>query len=172
MVCDQHCCLDGKIVNLFHYLFKGHFSLQREAYSNACDCQNIPADRTRHCRIACNMLRLIHMYPANEYGRSESRPFVIYDYFMIVFIRRTPEEDDTASECIRTVAATCGCKILQLCEYDVNVYQYDENCEWTPQEYQFMQQRRQLIARLKYFCISLNSTCFKIKIITRNIMFL
>ena len=88
---------------------------------------------------------------------------------MIVFIKRAPEEDNTASECIRTVAATCGCKILQLCEYDTNVYQYDENCEWTPQEYQFMQQRRQLI---ECFCISLNSTCFKIKIITRNIVFM
>ena len=40
------------------------------------------------------------------------------------------------------------------------------------QEYQFMQHERQLITRPRYFCISLNSTCFKIKIITRNIMFL
>ena len=31
-------------------------------------------------------------------------------------------EDNTASECIRTVAATYGCKILQLYEYDANVY--------------------------------------------------
>ena len=30
-------------------------------------------------------------------------------------------EDDTASECIRTVAATYGCKILQLYEYDASV---------------------------------------------------
>ena len=38
-------------------------------------------------------------------------------------------EDDTASECIRDVAATYGCKILQLYEYDSKVYGYDANCE-------------------------------------------
>ena len=38
--------------------------------------------------------------------------------------------------------------------------------------YQFMQQKRQLIAGLRYFCISLNCTRFKIKVITRNITFL
>ena len=34
----------------------------------------------------------------------------------------------------------------------------------TPQEYQFMQHKRQLITKMRYFCISLTSTCFKIKI--------
>ena len=84
------------------------------------------------------------------------------------------EEDNTASERFLTVAATYGCTILQLYEYDANVYGYDENCglRMTPQEYQFMQHKRQLITELGYFCISLNSTCFKIKIITRNIMLL
>ena len=38
-------------------------------------------------------------------------------------------EDITASECIRTVAITHGCKILQLYEYDANVYGYDANGE-------------------------------------------
>ena len=38
-------------------------------------------------------------------------------------------EDNTASECIRTVAATYGCKILQLYECDANVLGYDENWE-------------------------------------------
>ena len=52
--------------------------------------------------------------------------------FMTVLIRRTPVEDNTASECIRTVAATYGCKILQLYEYDANMYGYDANCEWPP----------------------------------------
>ena len=33
-------------------------------------------------------------------------------------------EDNTALECIPTVAATHGCKILQLYEYDANVYGY------------------------------------------------
>ena len=32
---------------------------------------------------------------------------------MTVFIRRAQAEDKTASECIRTVAATYGCKILR-----------------------------------------------------------
>ena len=41
----------------------------------------------------------------------------------------------------------------------------------TSQEYQFMQHKRQLITGLRYFCISLNSTWFKIKILIRNIMF-
>ena len=31
-------------------------------------------------------------------------------------------QDNTASECIRTVAAKYGCKILQLYEYDANVF--------------------------------------------------
>ena len=70
------------------------------------------------------------MCPATESGRSESAPFVIDDYFfMTIFIRRAPVEDHTASECIRIAAATHGCKILQLYEYDANVYGYDANCE-------------------------------------------
>ena len=65
------------------------------------------------------------MYPATESGRSESGPFVVNDYFfMTVFIRRAPVEENTASECIRAVAATYGCKIVQLYEYDANVYGY------------------------------------------------
>ena len=37
---------------------------------------------------------------------------------MTVFIRRAPVGDNTASECIPTIAATYGvCKILQLYEY-------------------------------------------------------
>ena len=38
-------------------------------------------------------------------------------------------EDNAASECIRNVAATYGCKILQLYEYNANMYEYDANCE-------------------------------------------
>ena len=69
------------------------------------------------------------MYPATKSGRNESGPFVIDDYFLrSVVIRRAPVEDNIASECIRTVAATYGCKILQLYEYDENVYGYDANC--------------------------------------------
>ena len=82
-------------------------------------------------------------------------------------------EDKTASECICTVAATYGCKILQLYEYDPNE-RVRIRCElrMTPQEYQFIQHTRQLINGLRYSCISLNSTGLKIKIITRNAMFL
>ena len=50
------------------------------------------------------------MYPATESGQSESGPFVIDDYFLTVFIRRAPVEDNTASQGIRTVAPTYGCK--------------------------------------------------------------
>ena len=53
-------------------------------------------------------------------------------FFMNVFIRRAPVKHNTASECIRTVAATCGCKILQVYEYDANVYGYNANCERHP----------------------------------------
>ena len=62
------------------------------------------------------------MYPTTESSRSESGPFVVDDYFfMTVFISRAPVEDTTASECIRTIGATYGFKILQLYEYDANV---------------------------------------------------
>ena len=50
-------------------------------------------------------------------------------FFMTVFIRRAPVEDNTASERIHTVAATYGCKILQPYKYDANVYRYDAICE-------------------------------------------
>ena len=62
------------------------------------------------------VVKLIHMYPATESCRSES-----VDY-LTVFIRRAPLKHNTASECIRTVAATYGCKILQ-------PYKYDAICE-------------------------------------------
>ena len=67
------------------------------------------------------------MCPATKSG--ESGPSVTDDYFLTVFIRGAPVEDNTASECVRTVAATYGCKILQLYEYNANVHGYDANCE-------------------------------------------
>ena len=79
------------------------------------------------------------MYPATESGQSESGPFVTDDYFLPFFIRRAPVEDNAASECIRTTAATYCCKILQLYQYNADVYGIP------PQEYQFMQHKRQLI---------------------------
>ena len=38
-------------------------------------------------------------------------------------------EDNTASECIGTVAATYGCKILQLYEYEANEYGSEAKCQ-------------------------------------------
>ena len=69
------------------------------------------------------------MCPATKFCRSESGPFVTDDYILTVFIRGAPVEDNTASECIRTVAAMYGCKILQLYEYNANVSGYDANGE-------------------------------------------
>ena len=63
------------------------------------------------------------------YGRFWKFPKVYLLFFMTVFIRRASEVDNAASECTRTVAATYGCKILQLFEYDANVYGYDASCE-------------------------------------------
>ena len=50
-------------------------------------------------------------------------------FCMTVFNRRGPVEDNTASEHIRIVAATYGCKILLLYEYYANVYGYNAKCE-------------------------------------------
>ena len=38
-------------------------------------------------------------------------------------------KDNTVSECNGTVAATYGCKILQLSEYVANEYGYDAKCK-------------------------------------------
>ena len=45
------------------------------------------------------------------------------------FIPEAPIEKSIASECIRTVAVTYGCKILELFKYNANGYGYDANCE-------------------------------------------
>ena len=60
-------------------------------------------------------------------------------------------EKITASGRIRTVAATYGCKILQLCEYDENVYGYE--LRMTSKQYHFMQHKGQLITEMTSFCI-------------------
>ena len=71
------------------------------------------------------LLTLIHMYP---YGASETTvvykepSFVDENWFLInVFIREALIEENIPSECIRTIAVTYGCSILQLCECDANV---------------------------------------------------
>ena len=76
---------------------------------------------------------MIHIYLTAE---SEAKVvyrepiFVIDEYnFMTVFNRRERVEDHCTSECIRTVAATYGCKILQLYEYEANGYGYQAKCE-------------------------------------------
>ena len=119
-----------------------------------------------------HLLRLIHMYPATESGRSESGPFVINDYFLWLFSLEEHQSRKIPHRNIRTVAATYGCKMLHLYEYDANVYEIRCDSRMKPQEYRFMQHKRQLITGLRYFWISMNSSCLKIKIITRNIMFL
>ena len=87
-------------------------------------------------------------------------------FFMTVFIRRAPVEDNTASACmsIGTVAGTYGCKILQLYEYYASVYGYDANFEWHPKNTSSCSVKDSLLPGWGYFCISLNSTRFKIKI--------
>ena len=61
---------------------------------------------------------------------------------MSVFIREAPIEENTASECIRTVAAMYDGRILQLYEYGTDEYGYEASCEWHPNH--LMQHRRQL----------------------------
>ena len=48
---------------------------------------------------------------------------------MSVFIREAPIEENTASECIRTVAAMNGGRILQLYEYGTDEYGYEGSWE-------------------------------------------
>ena len=55
--------------------------------------------------------------------------FIIGDYFYDHFHKRALVEDNTASDCIRIVAATYSCKILQLYEYEANEYVYEGKCE-------------------------------------------
>ena len=56
--------------------------------------------------------------------------FVEEDYFfMTVVTREAPIEENTSYECIPTVAPTCGCKILQLYEYEANECGYEANCK-------------------------------------------
>ena len=61
----------------------------------------------------------------------KEQPFVIdvQSSYIIVFIRGGPVEGDTASECIRNVAATYDCKILQLYENEANEHGYKTDCE-------------------------------------------
>ena len=53
--------------------------------------------------------------------------FLLTIIFMTVFITGAPVEDNTVSECIRTVAATYGCKILQLYKYEAKSGWYSKN---------------------------------------------
>ena len=53
-------------------------------------------------------------------------------FFVTVSITGAPVEDNTASDGVRTVATICGCKILQLYEYEANEYGYEATYEWYP----------------------------------------
>ena len=84
--------------------------------------------------------------------------FVIHDNIsMTVFIREVLVKDKTASEFICTVAATYGCKILQLYGYEANEYDYPgrlrSKVRMVPQGHQFMQHKRKKIIKSKSFCI-------------------
>ena len=74
------------------------------------------------------------MYPAVECEAKVvyKEPLLVdEDYlFMTVFTGETPTKKNAASECIHTVAATCGCKILQPYEYNECGYEgYEGYCK-------------------------------------------
>ena len=70
----------------WHYLsYKGHFYLCVQRKTNAFLDVYGPFCRFQEVSQSCNMLRLIHMYPATESCQSESGPFVIEDYFYDCF---------------------------------------------------------------------------------------
>ena len=70
---------------------------------------------------------------------------------MSVFIGEARIEENTTSECIRTVAAMYGGRILQLYEYGTDEYGYEASFELHPNH--LMQHRRQLNKVLRSFCI-------------------
>ena len=94
--------------------------------------------------------------------------FKLHDKFFVKFCSPypivdtgVPVEDNTTSECIRTVAATYDCKILQLYECEADEYGYEAKCEWYPKNTTSscnLKDRRLSTRSL--------STCFKIKLIT------
>ena len=106
-------------------------------------------------------LRLIHMCPS---GASE--PTVVYEeplalvFLMNVFIREVPMEKNVASECIRTVAATYGCKIFITMRIRCERVRIRCEMQMTPQAYQFMLHKGRLITGMRMH--SLNSKCFEI----------
>ena len=73
------------------------------------------------------------MYPATESeAKVVCKESLFVDdnedvFFMTVFIRQAPIEENNASECIRTVTATYGCKIAQSYEYEANEFGYEAN---------------------------------------------
>ena len=77
------------------------------------------------------------------------------DCVMTVFIREAPIEENTASEWIRTEAATCSCKIVQLCEYEAMRAGTNRTANDTEKRHQFMQHKGQKdkIVGLRSFCI-------------------
>ena len=89
---------------------------------------------------------------------------------MNVFVREAPIEENTASKFIRAVAATYGCKILQLYEYETNEYGDTKRTANDTHEYQFMHHKT-VDYRAEVVLHGLSSTCFKIKIITIFVLF-
>ena len=67
-----------------------------------------------------------------QFLRLKNRLLSRFEKRSCVIPRRVPVGDNTAQECIGTVAPTYGCKILQPYEFNANVYGYDANCKWHP----------------------------------------
>ena len=68
------------------------------------------------------------MYPAAESVVCKE-PLSVIEIF---FITGATVEDNSASECIHTVAATYGCKILQLYEYEAKDCEYKAESKLYP----------------------------------------
>ena len=67
------------MLKIWHY--EGHFHLCLHWKTNAFLEAYVSFWKFQEVSQSCNMLRLIHMYPTTESGRSEIGPFAIDDYF-------------------------------------------------------------------------------------------
>ena len=65
------------MLKICHYLnYEGYLYLYVQRRTNALSDVHGRFWKFQEVLQSCNMLRLIHMYPATESGRSESGPFV------------------------------------------------------------------------------------------------
>ena len=92
-------------------------------------------------------------------------------FCVTVFVRRTPVEYNTTKECIGTVAPTMVAKFYNHTNTMRTCTDTMRTANDTPRIPVHAAQKT-VDHRLRYFCIILNTTCFEVKIITRDIMFL